>query len=468
MKFDPLDRSLLLAVAAVLAGTLAYGVANGAVVLAIGIGGVLMALAVATAAASRGGTGSVIGLPILGMAMVALLIHVARGHAEAHFAVFAFLAACTVYRRWESVVAGAATIAVHHLSFNYFQTWGWGPVCFVEPSFMRVVEHAAYVIAESGILIVLTAQARADFSASDELTHIAEGIVRADGSVDFAVARMPATSPVTRKLQQALQHVEGALLDVRRTAGSIGTASSEIAGGSQDLSMRTEQTASSLQQTASSMEELTSTVASSADSARQANQLAASASTVAKRGGAVVAEVVATMDEIQNSSRRIADIIGTIDGIAFQTNILALNAAVEAARAGEQGRGFAVVAGEVRLLAQRSAEAAREIKSLIGTSVDRVETGSRLVKDAGNTMGEIVASVQRVSDIIGEISAAAGEQSSGLGQVNTAVGQLDQMTQQNAALVEQSAAAAQSLSEQASRLNRVVDAFHLNPQGAPA
>jgi methyl-accepting chemotaxis protein len=209
------------------------------------------------------------------------------------------------------------------------------------------------------------------------------------------------------------------------------------------------------------MEQLTGTVKQSADSARQANQLASSAAEVAARGGVVVSQVVATMEDINASSKKIADIIGVIDGIAFQTNILALNAAVEAARAGEQGRGFAVVASEVRSLAQRSAEAAKEIKGLIGASVEKVEGGSRLVADAGQTMKEIVGSVQRVSDIIGEITAAASEQSEGIGQVNGAVTQLDQMTQQNAALVEESAAAAESLKEQAVRLAEVVDTFRL-------
>jgi methyl-accepting chemotaxis protein len=202
-------------------------------------------------------------------------------------------------------------------------------------------------------------------------------------------------------------------------------------------------------------------VAQSADSARQANQLAASAAEVAQRGGSVVEQVVSTMGEINHSSKQIADIIGVIDGIAFQTNILALNAAVEAARAGEQGRGFAVVAAEVRTLAQRSASAAREIKALIGASTQRVETGARLVGDAGSTMREIVDSVQKVADMIGEITAAAGEQRDGIGQVNTAVTQLDQMTQQNAALVEESAAAAESLKEQAGRLSQMVATFRL-------
>ena len=261
------------------------------------------------------------------------------------------------------------------------------------------------------------------------------------------------------RMQDALRGLVGR---VRQSSDSIGTASSEIASGNQDLSTRTEQAASNLQQTAASMEQLTGTVRQSADAARQANQLASSAAEVAERGGSVVSQVVATMDEINTSSRKIADIIGTIDGIAFQTNILALNAAVEAARAGEQGRGFAVVAAEVRSLAQRSAEAAKEIKALIGASVDKVDSGSKLVADAGSTMTEIVASVKRVTDVLGEISAASSEQSDGIGQVNTAVTQLDQMTQQNAALVEQSAAAATSLKEQAAQLAQVVGSFKLD------
>jgi methyl-accepting chemotaxis protein len=232
-----------------------------------------------------------------------------------------------------------------------------------------------------------------------------------------------------------------------------------VAAGNSDLSHRTEQAASSLQETASSMEDLTGNVRQSAQAASQANEMAGTASAVAQRGGDVVAQVVTTMDEINGASRKIADIIGVIDGIAFQTNILALNAAVEAARAGEQGRGFAVVAGEVRSLAGRSAEAAREIKSLIGASVERVDNGTRLVRNAGSTMGDIVASVQRVTLVIHDITAAASQQSEGLGQINSAVTQLDHMTQQNAALVEQGAAAAESLKEQAEKLHTMVARF---------
>ena len=267
------------------------------------------------------------------------------------------------------------------------------------------------------------------------------------------------------KMMQGVQHLQTslrqALGSMRGGADGVSLAAQEIAQGNADLSTRTEQTATNLQQAASSMAQLTSTVNQTAESARTANQLASSASEVAARGGSVVAQVVSTMDEINASSKKIADIIGTIDGIAFQTNILALNAAVEAARAGEQGRGFAVVASEVRSLAQRSAAAAREIKSLIGASVERVQTGSRLVASAGSTMTEIVASVQRVSDIIAEISAASGEQSTGITQVNGTVSDLDRMTQQNAALVEQSAAAAESLRAQAGALTAVLSSFEL-------
>jgi methyl-accepting chemotaxis protein len=266
-----------------------------------------------------------------------------------------------------------------------------------------------------------------------------------------------------RALGSMVNQLRASMRTVRTATESIGTASAEIATGNQDLSQRTEQTASNLQQAASSMEQITGTVRQSADSARHANQLASSAAEVAARGGAVVSQVVATMDDINTSSKKIADIIGVIDGIAFQTNILALNAAVEAARAGEQGRGFAVVASDVRSLAGRSADAAREIKGLIGASVGKVMDGSRLVADAGKTMTEIVSSVQRVSDIIGQITAASAEQSDGIGQINGSVTQLDQMTQQNAALVEQSAAAAESLKDQAIKLSEVIATFQLEP-----
>jgi len=289
----------------------------------------------------------------------------------------------------------------------------------------------------------------------------------AQGDLTYALEATGSDEP--GQLLQALgamqQQLAGIVGEVRRGAEGVATASAEIAHGNSDLSARTEQQASALEETSASMEELNSTVRQNADNARAANQLALKAQTVATQGGDVVAEVVRTMKGINDSSRKISDIIGVIDGIAFQTNILALNAAVEAARAGEQGRGFAVVASEVRSLAGRSADAAKEIKALIGASVERVEAGSALVDRAGNTMSEVVQAIGRVTEIVSEISAASQEQSQGVAQVGEAVTQMDQATQQNAALVEESAAAADGLKVQAAQLVHAVAVFRLS--GAP-
>jgi len=291
---------------------------------------------------------------------------------------------------------------------------------------------------------------------SDAAQRVAQGDLSPLRGADDA-----AEGSVLASMGKMQGQLVGLISQVRTSADSIATASAQIAQGNNDLSSRTEEQASALEETAASMEELSATVKQNADSARQANQLAQGASAVAIKGGDVVGQVVQTMKGINDSSRKIADIIGVIDGIAFQTNILALNAAVEAARAGEQGRGFAVVASEVRNLAGRSAEAAKEIKTLIGASVERVEQGSVLVDQAGTTMTEVVASIQRVTDIMGEISAASTEQSAGVSQVGEAVTQMDQATQQNAALVEESAAAAESMKVQAQQLVQAVAVFKL-------
>ena len=297
----------------------------------------------------------------------------------------------------------------------------------------------------------------------DEAGRFARRVADGDLSLQVEIQGRDEAAQMSSSLRDMQASLHLALNKVNAASEHIRSASGEIATGNMDLSQRTEQTANNLQQAASSMEQLTGTVRQTAESARTASELAACASAAAAKGGDVVSQVVVTMQDINSSSNRINDIIGVIDGIAFQTNILALNAAVEAARAGEQGRGFAVVAAEVRSLAQRSANAAKEIKTLISASTERVESGTRLVQDAGESMRDIVDSVQRVSDIIGEIAAAAADQSQGIGQVNSAVSELDQMTQQNAALVEQSAAAADSLRHQAQDLAEAISAFKLQP-----
>jgi methyl-accepting chemotaxis protein len=300
---------------------------------------------------------------------------------------------------------------------------------------------------------------------SGGLGNIEHTLERVSASLDLSAAmpveRMDEVGRTATAFNKFLERIVGVIATVRASADTVSVAAAQISAGNADLSVRTEQQASSLEETASSLEELTSAVRQNTDNARQANSLAVSASDVARKGGAVVAQVVGTMGSINESAKKIADIIGVIDGIAFQTNILALNAAVEAARAGEQGRGFAVVATEVRNLAQRSAAAAKEIKGLIEDSVDKVNTGSALVDQAGATMEEIVASIRRVTDIMGDIANASHEQSAGIEQVNQAISQMDQVTQQNAALVEEAAAAASSLQDRAVELVDVVAVFRL-------
>jgi len=299
-----------------------------------------------------------------------------------------------------------------------------------------------------------------------EAVQAAETVAAGDLTVRIASDSRDETGALLRALAHMNDSLAKIVSEVRTGTDTIGTASGEIAAGSLDLSSRTEQQAASIEETAASMEELTGTVRQNADNARQANQLAITASGVATQAGTVVEQVIATMGSINDSSKKIVDIIGVIDGIAFQTNILALNAAVEAARAGEQGRGFAVVASEVRTLAQRSAAAAKEIKGLIGDSVEKVEAGTKLVDQTGETMEQVVGAIQRVTDIMAEISSASQEQIHGIDQVNQAIGLMDESTQQNAALVEESAAAAGALQEQASRLAGLVNLFKLDARMA--
>ena len=340
-------------------------------------------------------------------------------------------------------------------------------------AFSKRVEYALWgLLAAAALFVVVMALVwrlvRSITVPLDQAVETIDAIAAGDLTREQQSTRKDEFGHMLRSLSAMSARLRGVVSEVRAGVDSVSSASVEIANGNHDLSARTEQTASNLEETAASMEQLTATVSQSADTARQANQLASTAAQAAARGGEVVGQVVTSMQQITDSSRKINDIIGVIDGIAFQTNILALNAAVEAARAGEQGRGFAVVASEVRSLAGRSAEAAKEIKQLIGASVENVESGSAQVAQAGQTMEEIVASVQRVSDLIGEITASSTEQRDGIAQVNQAVTHLDQMTQQNAALVEESTAAAASMRDQAQKLAEVVAMFNVGAVAARA
>ncbi|WP_281728078.1 methyl-accepting chemotaxis protein [Hydrogenophaga sp. PAMC20947] len=447
----------LSAVAAVVLGSVYYELSL-AIIGALALAG----FALAGFVWARGTLTSRMVLTVAQAGLVILHIQLAHGEIEYHFGIFVTLALLLVYQDWRPILLAAVLFAVHHVMFDRLQAAGFDFYCLSEPNFGRVMLHAGYVVIQTSLELALAVGMARTARQGLELTRLVEAVDQPDGIV-LDVSDIAVTTQGALALQSALQRMQVVVASVQDSSTQIEAASREIALGNQDLSARTEQAASNLEETAASMEQVNSTSRQSAESARQASQMAVANAEVAARGGHVVSQVVSTMDEINHSSKKISDIIGVIDGIAFQTNILALNAAVEAARAGEQGRGFAVVAGEVRNLAQRSAEAAKEIKTLIGTSVDRVEAGSRLVAEAGETIGEVVNNAQRVADIIAEITAASGEQSAGMGQVNTAVNQLDQMTQQNAALVEESSAAADSLRDQAVLLTQAIQIFKPRP-----
>jgi len=359
----------------------------------------------------------------------ALHIHQAMGMIELHFGIFVLLALLVVYQDWRVIVAAAAFVAVHHLLFNFLQQAGFGTMCLSRPSLPVILVHALYVVVETAALC-----------------HFA---------ISFARQRVQ-TEADRHSLQASFDRMQRTVSAAHVGLGAISDAAHAIASGNQDLSLRTEQQAADLLRTVGTVQQLAQAVRQNADDAHAATELVASASQVAIQGGAMVARVVSTMGAIHDSARRIHDIIGVIDGIAFQTNILALNAAVEAARAGEQGRGFAVVASEVRSLAQRSATASQEIRQLIGDSVTRAEQGNQLAGATGEVMEKLVRSVQQVAGLMQGITAGSRAQSAGLEQVTSAVSGMDQVTQQNAALVQQAASASATMLEHARRLAQLM------------
>ncbi|MDP3425092.1 MAG: methyl-accepting chemotaxis protein [Burkholderiaceae bacterium] len=452
------DKILLMAIGLSAVAAIGMGLSMIDATLAIGMSLALLALAVAVYVVAKGTLMSSLVLALVLVGMVVLHIQIARGMVELHFGVFVTLALLMVYLDWRPIVWAAAAFALHHVAFDRLLAAGFGFYCLNEPDFSRIVVHAVYVVIQTVLQVILVVRMRQSALAGDELNRMV--LAMDQGShVALRVDHLAVTTPIAIHLQRTLQRMRQVVTSVQAAGEHVTGVSREIASGNADLSARTEQAAQRLEGTATHMRQLTQAVAQSAESARAASTMAQTNAEVAVRGGEVVGQVVSTMQDINQSSQKIADIIGVIDSIAFQTNILALNAAVEAARAGEQGRGFAVVASEVRSLAQRSAGAAKEIKELIGASVGRVEVGSRLVQEAGVTIGEMVGHAERINAVIGEIRQAGAEQAQGLSQVSQAVDELDRMTQQNAALVEESTAAAESLSVEVDRLNHAVAVF---------
>lgn len=426
--------------------------------LALTVAGLLAVAAFIAYALVPGTLASRLILTFVQVAMVALHVQLARGMLELHFGVFVTLALLLVYLDWRPIVLAAALFAVHHVLFDRLQAAGLGLYCLTAPDFGRVMLHAVYVVIQTALEVVLAVNMGRTARESAELGQLAAGLLR-DERIDLNVAHVRVTSRGASALQQALQRMHDTVTTVHGSSAAMALSCREIASGAQDLSQRTEHAAGTSQQTTEHLEQLRTAVSQSTQLSLHASRNAHSAAEVAQRGGDAVAQVVETMQGIHAESARIGDITGVIDSIAFQTNILALNAAVEAARAGEQGRGFAVVAAEVRALAQRSAQAAREIKGLIASSVSKVEQGGVLAQSAGQTMAQLVQSVHAVNAMMEQIHAAALEQSSSIAQVHDAVVQLDQVTQQNAALVEESAAAAAALHGEADRLTEVVQVF---------
>ncbi|MFK7962466.1 MAG: methyl-accepting chemotaxis protein [Burkholderiaceae bacterium] len=421
---------------------------------------VILALGLFTFVVGLGRTYGWVVLTTCNVAMVALQIQIARGMIEFHFGVFVLLGLLLVFRDWRPVVLGAALFAVHHVLFDRLQAMGYGFYCLAMPNLYIVFLHAFYVVVQTSLEVFLAVGLRTSSVESAELRLLTRSIDQGE-SVCLDLEQYSVNSKAATSLQGAVKKMAAAMTDVQQAAASIESASVDIANGNGELSRRTEDQAGNLSQIAESMEQLVTLITQSAATSMEASQLAGQATMAANQGGHAVSAVVETMSGIAESSGKISEINEVIDGIAFQTNLLALNAAVEAARAGEHGRGFAIVATEVRTLAQRSADAAHEIRALIDDSTRKVSTGTEQVSSAGNSMDNIVKQAEAVSALVQELSEKAATQNAGVNEVGSAMSQLDSVTQSNNALVIQSAAASEQLQSQATRLNAVVGQFVL-------
>lgn len=423
------DKLFLFVLWALLATSIALSFMHDTLFLALAVGAPLVLVPTALILTAPGKLVTRLTVAVALMLFCALHIHQARGMTELHFGIFVLLAFLVCYQDWRVIIAAAATAAVHHLTFNYLQEWGYPAMCFTRPGIGIVLVHAAYVVIEAAVLSYLAMRLQRETAA----------VVQSAGT-----------------LHDTLRTMHTSADNVARDMKLITDTSSAVAAGSADLSASATAQAARLGQAAVAVDNLTVTVSRNVDDAALANQLVLSASAMAVKGGEVVADVVKTMESIRTSSRKIEDIIGVIDGIAFQTNILALNAAVEAARAGEEGRGFAVVASEVRNLAHRSGQAAQEVRRLISDSVGRVDAGGKLVDEAGQSMDKIVYSVKQVADIMASISSASQQQRDGIEQVRETIQEMERTTQQTVLLVEQSSAAAGLMCEHASSVAQAV------------
>jgi len=452
------DRVMLFAIGVSLAGAVALAMRHPATGTALAVS-VVMALAAVAGYLLFGGTlASRLVIATVQVALVATHIQLAAGAIELHFGVFVTLALLMVYRDWRVVVFAAVLFAVHHVLFDRLQAAGFGVFCTTQPDFERVLLHALYVAVQTGIEVVLCRRMQAMVRAGQELTRLVVAMNSGSG-IDLNLQTIPVRMPKPRALAETVGRIRHAVDEVRQVTSAMEHTATGVADGSERLRERTGRVTAQLEEAAASLEQIASTSRLSRDAAHAANDVASEATRDATSGGEVMSSMVATMEAISQSSRRIGDIVGMIDSIAFQTNILALNAAVEAARAGEQGRGFAVVAAEVRNLSQRSAQAAREIKDLIEKSSAQVNAGSALVASAGEAMARIVGSVEKAAGLMEQVNTATAEQQVGIDHVNDTVSEIESMTQENAQLAHASADASQEMREEIERLSRAMGAF---------